>query len=152
MSNGSEKHSVQKTNRILFWLDIEFFHFGIAKYLQDNYNCELFAIIEANKNQRKFFEKQQFVKFKKAMYYTASLSKYEKPNIDYLSSFEKKYNINLLNLIYCERFFYKYNRFYKFKYDEILSLIQQECRFFEETLDSIRLGDMFPDYKDFLKE
>ena len=44
---------------------------------------------------------------------------------------------------------YKYNDYYKFSYDEILTVIEQECRFFEKVIDiekpdylAIRITDL----------
>ena len=37
--------------------------------------------------------------------------------------------------MYSDINFYKYNEYHKFNYDEILTIIEQECRFFEQILD-----------------
>ena len=41
-------------------------------------------------------------------------------------------------IAYTERGFYKYNPFYKFKREEILSIFEQECKFFENVLDEVK--------------
>ena len=51
--------------KILFFIDLWFFHFGIAKYIQEKSDYELFTIYEAEDKAKKFFNKQQFVNFKK---------------------------------------------------------------------------------------
>ena len=51
-------------DKILCWFDGFPPQFGIAKYLQEIYSCELFAIIDVN-SARRFYEKQDIVKFKK---------------------------------------------------------------------------------------
>ena len=38
-------------------------------------------------------------------------------------------------IAYSERSFYKFNDYYKFSGDEILSILEQECRLFEKVLD-----------------
>ena len=53
---------------------------------------------------------------------------------DYLEKFEKKYEINLWQLAINERFFYKYNSYYKFSDEEILSILEQECKLFENII------------------
>ena len=56
----------------------------------------------------------------------------------YLQDFEKKYKIDLWQLVFSERIFVKYNKFYKFSEYEILSIVEQECRFFEKVLEEIK--------------
>ena len=84
-----------------------------------------------------FFDKQKIVDFKKIWHYQDSVSNFKKiPDINYLTLFEKKYNINLWNVAYTDKSFYLYNEFYKFTTNEILSIIEQECKFFEKILET----------------
>jgi hypothetical protein len=124
--------------RILFWIDIEFVYFGIAKSFNENYDCDIYAIIDVNEKAKHFFEEQKLIPFKKKWYYLDHVKNEFEPNLDYLKSFEKKYNIKLWNLIYSERSFYKFNEYYKFSLNEILSIVEQECRFYENILDEIK--------------
>ena len=62
----------------------------------------------------------------------------KKPDLEYLSNFEKKYKIDLWKLAINERIFYRFNRLYKFKTDEILLILEQECKFFESVLDEVK--------------
>ena len=55
-------------------------------------------------------------------------------DIDFLTSFEEKYNINLWLLALNERLFNEYNEFYKFSREEILSILEDECKMFEKIL------------------
>ena len=72
-------------DRILFWQGRELLHFGIAKYIQENYDSELFAIIEIHDKPKKFFEQQQFVKFQKVWYFYDHVSvTNKKPDLNYL--------------------------------------------------------------------
>ena len=58
-----------------------------------------------------------------------------------MKAIEEKYGINIWLLAYNDRIFYNYNEYYKFSTEEVLSIIEQECRFFESVLDSVN-----PDY------
>ena len=51
------------SDKILFFLDKEWLHFGIAKLLKEKYDCELFAVIDLDKPSSKFIHKQNLVKF-----------------------------------------------------------------------------------------
>lgn len=118
---------------------MELSHFAIAKFLQEQYDCNMFAIIDFVDHAKKFFLNQQLVKFQKVWYIRDHILKPHKGiDIEYLVSFEKKYNINLWNLAYSERYFYQFNAYYKFSSDEILSLLEQNCKFFEMVLDEIK--------------
>lgn len=126
-------------DKILFFTDLWFINFGMAKSLQDKYDAELYAIIDVDEKARTFFEKQKLVKYEKVWYYTDCLSgTTQKPDLNYLSSLEKKYGINLWSIAYVDRDFYLYNSYHKFKEDEILLIIEREARFFEEILDNAK--------------
>lgn len=125
--------------RILFFTDGWFLNFGIAKFFQDNQNYELFAIIDVEEKAKKFFQEQNIVKYKKIWFFIDNIHKINsKPDYDYLVSFEEKYKINLWSIAFSEREFYHYNTIHKFTIDEILNLIEQECKFFEEVLDFVK--------------
>jgi hypothetical protein len=122
-------------DKILFFLDKDWIHFGIAKSLQNRYDCELFAVVDLDKPSSNFFEEQKLVQFTKIWYYQDYISKKEgKPDLEYLKNFELKYKINLWEIAYSERFFVHYNQFYKFTRDEILYILEKECKLFEEIL------------------
>ncbi len=121
----------------LLWIDYHFLHFGIAKCLQEKSNCDMSAIISVNNNIKKFFRNQRMVQFQKVWYYDDN--KNITPNLEYLKSVEIKYNLNLWEIAFVDRAFYsKYNKYYQFKHDEILSLLEHGCRFFEEILKEIK--------------
>ena len=44
--------------------------------------------------------------------------------IEYLEKIEKEYNINLWEIAYGERSFYKHNNYYKFSENEILLILE----------------------------
>lgn len=126
-------------DKIIFWLDADLTHFGLAKSLQDNYDCELFAILDITDKPKKFFEDQEIIKFQKIWFYHDYILKSDgNPDINYLKSFEEKYRINLWLLAYNERLFYRFNEYYKFNTDEILKILEQECKLFEDILDEIQ--------------
>jgi len=99
----------------------------------------MYAIIDSDKEKTPFFKNQQLLRFQKVWYYRdyVDVEKKEQPDINYLAEFEKKYGINLWTLAYGERFFYKYNERY-FSERELLSILEQECKLFEEVLDEIK--------------
>ena len=66
------------------------------------------------------------------------ITKNQKYDINFLINIEKKYNIELWKLSINERFFYQFNPFHRFSSDEILSILEQECRLFEDILDKVK--------------
>ena len=124
-----------KKPRILFWLDGQLIHFGIAKFLKDMYDCELSAIVHVHENRKDFFLKQKLTKFENLLFYRDHIKPYDKPDLEYLSLFEKKYNISLWINAYSERFFYGFTKYKKLSQNEILSILEQEIKFFEMVLE-----------------
>jgi len=125
-------------DKILFWLDYGLKHYGIAYFLNQQHDCELFSIIETHKKPKKFYENQKLVPFKKIWFFHDYVStKNTPPDMKYLSYIEKKYGINIWLIAYTERFFSKSYKYHKFSRNEILSLIEQECKLFEQVLDEI---------------
>ena len=128
--------------KLLFWLDSFLSHFCIAYYLQSEINADFFGITDINSKPKKFFENQKLVDFKKNWYYHDHIDlNQKKPDVEYLTNFEKKYKLNLWKLAINERYFYKHNRFYKFEKEKILSILEQELKLFETVLDEVK-----PDY------
>lgn len=125
-------------DKILFFTDGWFLNFGVAKLLQEKYDCDLYAIISLEDKAKKFFQNQQLVKYEKIWYFLDHITTIPaKPDLQYLKSIEEKYGINLWKIAYTDRDFYMYNKFHKFTSNEILSILEQECRFFEKVLDEI---------------
>jgi len=125
-------------DKFLFWIDLFLFHFCFAYYFHKNYDCDLFALIDTTNKPKKFFQEQKLVPFKKSWYYHDYVIKnFKKPDISYLKLFEEKYNIQLWKLIINDRIFYQYNKFYQFSSDEILSILTQECKLYEQILDEV---------------
>ena len=126
--------------KILLWIDGPL-HFGIAYYLKKTYDCELFAIFDITSKPKKFFLEQKLVKFEKIWFYHDHVKNTHSVDIDYLQNFEKKFNINLWKLAINERIFYRFYNFHDFSHNEILSIEEDTCKFFENVLKQIK-----PDY------
>ena len=142
ISNHKKVNYMKTKPKILFWLNGFFLHFSLAYYLQSHLDADFFGIIDINSKPKKFFQDQTLVNFQKIWFFHDYIKKtLQKPDLDYLSNFEKKYKIDLWKLAINERFFYIHNRFYKFKKQEILSILEQESKLFESMLDEIK-----PDY------
>jgi hypothetical protein len=123
--------------KILLWLDVFSAHFGMAKLLKEKHDCDIFTIIDINRG-RKFYEEQKFIEFTKKWYYRDCFDRTQKkPDLPYLEKIEEKYKINIWKIVYSDINFFKYNEYHKFNYDEILIIIEQECRFFERVLDEV---------------
>ena len=128
--------------KILFWLNGFFLHFSLAYYLQSRLDADFFGIVDINSKPKKFFQDQTLVNFKRIWFFHDHIKEtQQKPDLEYLANFEKKYQINLWKLALNERFFYLHNHFYKFTKQEILSILEQESKLFESILDEIK-----PDY------
>jgi hypothetical protein len=128
--------------KVLFWITSFFTHFAIAYYLQSKLNANFFGIFDVNLKFKNFIENQNLVQFKKNWFYHDYIEKYDqKIDIDYLTNFENTHNIGLWNVALNERHFYKHNRFYKFQREEILSILVDELKLFEQILDESK-----PDY------
>ena len=124
------------SNKILVWVDLGLIQFGIAKYLEKIYDCDLYAVYDFNHHIKESFLNQKLINFKQVWYYWDHvLNIKQKPDVEYLNSFEQKYDINLWSITSSDRVFNKYNKFYTFSRDEILKILELECKFFENVLD-----------------
>jgi len=129
--------------RILLWID-DPIHFGIAKSYQEKYVAKLFAIFDVSHKQKNFFSNQKFVSFEKTWFFRNQIANSkEKLDMDYLQNFEKRTKINLWSIIYAERNFYRFNEFHDFKYEELLDIAQNQCKFFDNVLSEIKPEYLF---------
>jgi len=126
--------------RILVWIDSNLTYFGISSSLLEKYDCELYAIYDIVDKPKEYFEKQKNVEFEKSWFYHDLLSKAGKtePDISFLKRFEKKYGIDLWTLAMNDRIFNHFNEFYNFSTNEILSIMETECKEFEKIIDTVR--------------
>lgn len=129
----------QKKDKILFWIETYHLHFGYAKAISENYACEIYGLVVCNPIQKHFFKNQKLLHFEKTWYLrdhidlTKIFSNYEK-----IKNLEKKFSIPLRKIILGDRFFYKYNNYYKFSDNQILSIVEQELEFYDKILDEIK--------------
>ena len=80
------------SDKILVWVDVGLIQFGVSKFLQNMYDCELFAIYDCNHHIKKSFLNQKLVNYKKEWFYWDHvLNINDNPDRDYLKSFEEKY-------------------------------------------------------------
>ena len=128
---------MKNNDKILFWISGALTSFCIAYYLQKKINADFFAIIDSYDKPRSFFKNQGLVNFKQTWFYHDQFQNMKKPDVEYLSNFEKKYEINLWELAINERIFYRFNEVYKFSSDEILAILEHECKLFDEILTRI---------------
>jgi len=127
------------SSKIIFWINDALAFVGLPKTLQEKYNFDIYTILDVTDKQKIFFQEQKLIKFSNIWFLHDHVSKTSrKPDIKYLKSVEKKYKINISTLIDNERFFTKWNKYYKFSSDEKLSILEQECKLFEKILDKIQ--------------
>ncbi len=128
-------------NKILFWISADLMTFCLAHYLQKNNIGEFYSITDITNKPKKFFEEQTFVNFSNNWFYHDHIKINNNPDLDYLKTFQKKYNIDLMELGMNDRILNKYNEFYTFSKNEINSILENECKLFEMILDEVK-----PDY------
>jgi len=127
-------------DRIIVWESGTFFPFMLCNALKESGNFDFYAVIDVPDKVKKFFENQKFVKFEKVWFYHDHIFP-NKNNIDadFLETFEKKYNINLWVLAQNERIFnQQYNDYYKFSTNEVLAILEDECKLFEKILNDVK--------------
>ena len=137
----NQKDNKKMKDKILFWFGVDFTDFCMSYYLKDMHNSDFYAIVDITNKPKKFFQEQKLVPFKKTWYFHDHINSKKKADLEYLSTFEKKYNIDLWKLAINERLFYRFFDFHKFTRDEILSIDEDACRLFVSVLDEVK-----PDY------
>jgi hypothetical protein len=138
------------TEKILFWISKDFLHFGVAKSMIEKYDVQSYAIVESNDKPRNFFKTQKIVNFKKTWFFDEEITYSKKqPDIDFLKKIEKEFKINLWLIAYGERQFLHYNKYYKFNSNEILSILEQECKFFLRIIEEIKPSFLVIRFTDF---
>lgn len=122
--------------KILIWITNAYANFGLAKSLKKKYDCKIFGVSNADGYASEYLKNQDLVKFEKIWFCPDSLKDIkEKPDIDYLENFEKKYRVNLWKIIYGDRRLVTENqRYYKYTRKDHLHIIEQTCKFLEEVL------------------
>ena len=126
-------------SKIIFWMNDDLSALALPKILQEKYSFDIFGIFDITDKPKKFLAKQKLVNFSKLWFFHDHISKTnQKPDREFLKSIEEKYKVDLELLASNERFFNKFNQFYKFSPDEILLILEQECKLFEKILDEIK--------------
>lgn len=140
-------------NKILFWIDPLYTQFGIAKFLQEKIDADFYVIYEMNHHIKKQFIDQKLINFTNQWFYWDSYIKNinKIPDVKYLKLFEEKYQIDLWKLVSSERLFSKYNKFHKFSREEILSILEHDCKFFEKILDESKPDFLIMKLADFAR-
>jgi len=123
--------------KVLFWIDQSLIHFGIAKFLHEHFDCDMFSIFEITEKPKKFFQNQNIVNFQKIWFLHDYLLNNDTLDIEYLRLIEKKYAINLHLIALNDRLFNELNTYHHFSHDEILLILQNEIKLFEKILDEI---------------
>ena len=102
---------------IIVWLDFDaysYFHLGVISKIVKLEKFEFIGII-TRKQDMEFFEKQEFIKFKKLLYYPDCYIKKTKFNLDNLKRIEEKFGLNIWLNIFSDRSFNKFwTYFHKF--------------------------------------
>lgn len=129
--------------KILVYLSghIGFKNFAMLKKLQEKTQVKIYVIIDQGNQPKKFFEDQKFVKIEKKWFYSDHVKPFSKPNIKYLKIIENKFGINLWQIAYSDPTFFTFEGKSNFKEEEILSLIENDCKLFEKIL-----GEVNPDF------
>ena len=114
-----------------------FLNFGMLKKLQEKIPIKIYAIIDQGQQPKEFYQKQKFVKFEKIWHYTDFVKPFSKPNIKYLKKIEDEFQINLWKIAYSDPVFFVFNGKSNFEEDEILSLVENDCKLFENVIKEI---------------
>jgi hypothetical protein len=136
-------------HKIIFWIP-HLKLFCLSKFLQEKIDCQLYAIFDVWKDHRDFINSQKITEFKKIWHYSENV-KIENKEFDerYLKDFEKRTGINLWDIAFAEKSFYRFNKFHDWKSDEILRILYQECKFFENVLDETKPDFIIMDRTDY---
>ena len=126
------------SKKILFWFSSDFTQFLIASKINQFVDSESYAIIDVPDKAKNFFNTQKIVNLKKFWFFHDNISSKNTPDLEYLKNFEKKYKIDLWKLAINERTFYRFFNFHNFSQNEVLSILETECRFFESILNEIK--------------
>jgi lipopolysaccharide biosynthesis glycosyltransferase len=105
-------------------------NFGMLKKLQEIIPIKIYAIIDQGQESKGFYQKQKFVKFEKIWHYTDYVKPFHKPDVKYLKKIEDEFRINLWQIAYSDPTFFAFEGKSNFKEDEILSLVENDCRLF----------------------
>jgi hypothetical protein len=127
------------SNKILFWMGSDLTHFCLASLMQKKLDSDFYAVYDLPNKPKKFFKNQQIVDFKKTWFFHDHIdSKKTTHDLKFLEHIEEKYGINLWRHLINERIFYRFYNFHNFSDDEMLSILEHECKLFENILSEIK--------------
>tara|TARA_B100000029_G_scaffold27791_1_gene27109 strand:- start:3525 stop:5057 length:1533 start_codon:yes stop_codon:yes gene_type:complete len=127
--------------KIMFWFSADLLPFCIAYYLQKNNNSDLFGIFDITNKPKDFFKTQNLIKLSKTWFYHDNIKFDSDYDSEYLNEIQKKYEIDLQELINHDRILNHYNEYYTFSDSEKNIILYNECKLFEKILNEIN-----PDY------
>ena len=127
--------------KILCWFTLDFTQFFLVNRLSKLMDAEFFAIYDLPDKTAEFFKEQQITDFKKSWFFHDEILKKKPLDLEYLKKFEEETQIDLMKLAINERTFYRFYNFHKFSHEEILSILQDEVKFFQKVVEEVK-----PDY------
>ena len=127
--------------KIIFWFSADLLPFCIAYFLHQKYDSDLFGIFDLTNKPKDFFKTQNLVKLSKSWFYHDYMKFDSNYDSEYLHEIEKKYEIDLQELIDHDRILNHYNEYYQFSESQKKVILQNECKLFEKILNEVT-----PDY------
>ena len=125
------------TDKIIFWCSADLLPYCLSYFFQKKFDGDLFGIYDLTNKPKEFFKEQNLVNFSKVWFYHDHIKSKNKVDMKYLKQINEKYNLDLQELTKNDRILNKYNEYYDFSDNEINSIIESECKFFEKILDEI---------------
>ena len=123
---------------IIVWLDFSayaYINFGVISEL-NKLNKFNFIGIVSSKSDLDFFKNQKIISFKKLIYFPECYNNQSSYNIENLKLMEKKYELDLWQNIFSERYFYKYwKNFHKYSKNEILTITEKILIFLDQVVE-----------------
>jgi hypothetical protein len=136
--NNKSKINQDKEETILVWLDsgpYVYTHLGIITALSKLRKFNFIGIINS-KQDINFLQKQNFIQFKKLLYYPECYIGKSTFNLSNIKKIEEQFDLKLWLDIFTDRNFYKfYTYFHKFTREEILIIIENSLLFFIDILE-----------------
>ncbi len=137
--------------KILIWIDDgSYLQYCISSLVKEQIGCKIYAVADVNETSKQYLQNQDLVKFEKIWFLRDYLPINNfTPDAEYLQRFEDTYKINLWLLAYSERLFYRYNPYHKFSRNEILTILEKECKLYEEVFKKSNPDYVFMKFSDF---
>ena len=129
------------TKKIIFWFSADLLPFCLAYFLQKNLDSDLFGIFDLTNKPKEFFKTQNLLQLSKSWFYHDYIKFNSDYDSEYLDRIEKKYEIDLQELIDHDRILNHYNEYYQFSESQKNIILQNESKLFEKILNEVN-----PDY------